>query len=825
MAVGFHRFGVDMAGTSTRLWIGLVGWLVLGFPLLHASGAAGATASPEGPPLDITAERIEYLQESETYEADGSVVVNQGTLRLTADHMTLQALPGVLIATGRVRLTDPKADLVTERLELNVNTEAGVITHGRVHLIPTNTSIEGRLLQRFSEDHYRVKEGRFTNCDAQKGETPAWRFEFKDLDLRAGDNVAFTGAWLCVNDIPMIPIPTMTYPLSKRRTGFLIPTVGWDSRFGIHLQESFFWAINPSQDLTVSPFYYSSLGYGSEFKYRYVLDRLSRGQWFVSALQETETPNLSGVSQAGQSTSQARALIRGTHVQQFTPDLLLRVHANLVTDSSYLQQLSNSGAQRALPSAESNLFLNQRLAYGNTYLLGQYLQPLQSGGPDTFQRLPEIGYNLPNLPLFSSPVLLGAETSYVFFYREQGFDQNRIDILPGLSTDVLNFGHIVGLTPQVKVREVYYTHGAQTSENQNRETFWAGIDATSKLSRRYRTSEGNILLHTLEPSVTYEYVPSTNQSQLTLIDQVDSLPYKNLMTYAIRSRLLEQTGSSSLNWLDFTMAQSYHMGAVQTSAPNFTPGVPPLIGTPTQPLQPATVPVDGKKFSDLWLRAVIGNTTPKFTPAQLASGSFGQAAGGVIGQQPAINQYLTIDVFLDPYQVSVNQFNTDFRVQQSNYWYLQVGQRFTQDGNRVRRGDVWNPISFNEVYAPTPEVEFLTAAGAFRTPWGWTFGAKSYYDVLAGKSSETDVVGLYQNPCKCWSLGVYYILFPDRQQYSFMLSLTGIGWSDSFGTALVRNILSPLLIGEKGLPWSVPGGPYGRPQSDMPQPEMGGLGR
>jgi LPS-assembly protein len=312
---------------------------------------------------------------------------------------------------------------------------------------------------------------------------------------------------------------------------------------------------------------------------------------------------------------------------------------------------------------------------------------------------------------------------------------------------------------------------------------------------------------------------------LTLIDQVDSLPYKNLMTYAIRSRLLEQTGSSSFNWLDFTMAQSYHLGGVQTSARDFTPGVPPLAGTTTQPLQPATVPVEGKKFSDLWLRAVIGNTTPQLIPAQSGDASSGQGAGFVLSQQPAINQYLIIDAFFDPYRSSVSQFNTDFRVQQSNYWYLQVGQRFTQDGNRVRRGDVWNPISFNEVYAPTPEVEFVTAAGAFRTPWGWTFGAKSYYDVKAGVSSEYDLVGLYQNPCKCWSLGLYYIQFPDRQQYSFMLSLTGIGWTESFGTALVRNILSPLLIGEKGLPWSVPGGPYGRPQSDMPQPEMVGIGR
>jgi LPS-assembly protein len=258
---------------------------------------------------------------------------------------------------------------------------------------------------------------------------------------------------------------------------------------------------------------------------------------------------------------------------------------------------------------------------------------------------------------------------------------------------------------------------------------------------------------------------------------------------------------------------------VQTEARNFTPGVVPPFGTVTQPLQPATTPVEGKKFSDLWMRAVIGNTTPQFTPAQLAG------AGVAPGQQPAINQYLTIDAFFDPYQSTMSQFNTDLRVQQSNYWYLQVGQRYTHDGNRPRRGDVWNPISFSEVYAPTPEVQFVTAGGAFRTPWGWTIGTKSYYDVNLGKSSELDVVALYQNPCKCWSLGLYYLEFPDRAQYNFMLSLTGIGWTENYGTAVLKNILSPLLIGEKGLPWAMPGGPYGSAQSAIPQPEMGGGGR
>jgi len=392
--------------------------------------------------------------------------------------------------------------------------------------------------------------------------------------------------------------------------------------------------------------------------------------------------------------------------------------------------------------------------------------------------------------------------------------------VPGLSTDVIDLGHMVGLTPQIKYRETYWTRGVDTEDSQHRETFWAALDATSKLSRRFGTSEGGTFLHTIEPSLIYEYVPPTDQSQITQVDQVDNLPKKNLLTYALRNRVLEQDGGKSFNWLDLTLAQSYHVGGVQTQAANFTPGVQPAAGTVTQPLQPATVPVDGKKLSDLWMRAVIGNTTPQYTQAELASAAF--AGGAVPGQglRPQIIQYLNLDAFFNPYQGTLTQWNTDLRIQQSNDWYLEVGQRFTRDGNRPKRGDLWNPISFNEVYAPTGEVEFLTTGGAFRTPWGWTIGAKAYYNVQSGTVPEVDVVALYQNPCKCWALGLYYLQFPDRAQYNFMVSLTGIDWTENFGTNVMRSILSPLLYGEKGLPWAGSGGPYGRPQSTIP-PQSG----
>jgi LPS-assembly protein len=795
-----------------RWWLLVVLLLILPLFGPAANAQMGVGGSPSGSdPLDVTAERIDYRQDQEVYDATGSVVIRQGRMKLTADHVTIQTLPGILTAMGHVHLTDPQADVTAERMEINVNTEAGVAAHGQLYIPSTNTFVSGRLMQRFSEYHYRVKDGSFTNCDAQEGEVPAWRFRFNDLDLGVGDTLAFKSGWFCVLDVPTIPLPTFSYPLTRRQTGFLVPTVTYDNRFGFHMQGGFFWAINPSQDVTISPKYYSSLGYGSDLEYRYVLDRRSRGKWFLSVLQQTQLPNVAGVAETGGDAERTRATLTGSHTQFVTDTLLLRTNANLVTDPQFFQQLSNSGVLRALPSTQSNLLATQRLPYGNLYLLGLYLQPLQAGGTDTFQRLPEVGYQLPYTTLFRSPVLFGMQADHVYYYREEGFTLNRINVVPGIETELIHLGHMIGVRPQVKFREVYYTRGIQAEQGQHRETFWVGVEAMSKLTRRFTLTDVEKVLHTVEPSVFYEYVPSTNRSRIPQIDEVDELPKKNLVTYLLRSRLLEQGKHTAFSWLDLTVAQSYHVGEVQTRARDFSPGVPPLFGSFTQPLQPATVPIEGRKFSDVWMRAVIGNNLPSgLGMSQLDAPIYGRAAQAW-ALRPPINRYLTIDAFFDPYQPGVSQFNIDLRFQEGTNWYFDIGQRYTREGLRPRRGDIWNPISFNEVFAPTGEIQFVTMGGAFRTPWGWTFGAKAYYDVKTGLSPELDAVALYQNPCKCWSVGFYYLKFPDREQYSAMLSLTGIGWTDSAGTAVMRTLLSPLLWGERGLPWAVPGGPYGLP--------------
>lgn len=212
------------------------------------------TENSRGVPVEILADRIEYDQEREEYHAIGAVDVTRGPVRLTADDATLQKLTGQLLAVGHVHLRDGHADVWAEQLELNMNTEAGVLTTGKIFGKEKNSFVTGQRLQRFSETHYRVKDGSFTNCDAKDGQIPAWRFTFDNMDLDYEDSLWGKGVWFNINDVPVVPIPTFGYPLgAKRKTGLLIPNVGYNSKFGFTYQQGFFLAINPSHDVTITP--------------------------------------------------------------------------------------------------------------------------------------------------------------------------------------------------------------------------------------------------------------------------------------------------------------------------------------------------------------------------------------------------------------------------------------------------------------------------------------------------------------------------------------------------------------------------------------------
>ena len=246
-----------------------------------------------------------------------------------------------------------------------------------------------------------------------------------------------------------------------------------------------------------------------------------------------------------------------------------------------------------------------------------------------------------------------------------------------------------------------------------------------------------------------------DKSELVQIDAVDDLIKKSLVTYSLKNRISQQGASGgSSTWLDLFLAQSYHVGD------------PPLFAS---------------QFSDIWMRGEFHK--PLAVPEFLSTFN------------------LLVDAFFDPKNKEWTQWNTDALVQAHDSWYFMVGQRYTREGPRVRRGDIWNPISFNETLAPAGKILYLTSGGAVRLPLGVTLGAQWYHDFQTGQTAELDIMGLYQNPCRCFSVGLYYIRLPDREQYDFLISLTGLWSTQGYGTQLMKKVLGPLMTNERGVPW------------------------
>jgi LPS-assembly protein len=74
-----------MAGVVTRVFGRLTAVLLLSvFLAVGWAEAAGPAPTGSGsPPLEVKADRIDYLQDQDIYEADGSVVVDQGSVHLS----------------------------------------------------------------------------------------------------------------------------------------------------------------------------------------------------------------------------------------------------------------------------------------------------------------------------------------------------------------------------------------------------------------------------------------------------------------------------------------------------------------------------------------------------------------------------------------------------------------------------------------------------------------------------------------------------------------------------------------------------------------------
>ena len=537
----------------------------------HAKVGEVSTMKAEGP-VDIEADELIYEKETQLHEAHGKVEVRRGDFSLKADHAQLNMATKELVAWGNVLLREGEDVIECQRLEVNIETRLGRIHDAKLFMKDQNFHITGREAEKLGENHYRIRDGSLTTCDAKR---PPWKFTVKEIEVKemalGGWGIA-KGPIFYLEDIPVLYFPWGAFPVRReRQTGFLIPRAGYSNKYGPEVKNGFYWAFAKNMDAS---FYFDWLGdrgFKEGLEYRYAFTRETKGQakfYFID----------------DQVLHKNRYAFFIEHQQKFPYDFYLKGDINHVSDHKYPRDFDEDLPKGTKIDSRSSRQLRSILFGGKNWdqfsLVAQgavYDDLTKESNDETVQKLPQISFYAYPRSLFKTPLFYELASSYTHFWREKGVEAHRGDLFPRLSYPMRLF-NVLKLESDVGLRETLYkSYNDPTNKYhgwKSRETLETGMEMStefyrvydgemvSKISNLYKVSKW---MHTIEPTIKYRYSPRVDQEDLPAFDEVDRIPYTNQITYGITQRLVgkpqkEGISSGSYEYAKLKIFQSYSLG-------------------------------------------------------------------------------------------------------------------------------------------------------------------------------------------------------------------------------------------------------------------------
>ncbi len=533
----------EMPGRPRALRLPVIAVLVLAV-LLLASGMSPLYADEplKKIPVQLTADNLDYDRTNDIYTAVGHVRMEQRDLYVQADRVVLNNRTGDAVAEGNVYVRDKGDTLIADRVELNVNTREGVITNGKLYLSKENLHLKGEKIERRSEQVYHVDNGVLTTCDDDEWFIKARQMDV-DMDRYAtGSDVSFN-----MGGIPILYSPYLLFPV-RRQSGLLIPEIGFSSTEGFLMKNALFWAISDSQDMTLISDYRSTHGIGTGIEYRYVNSRDSAGRAYYNFFDTYH-----GRPQHWE--------LQFEHREEFAEDLTFRTDITLVDNWNYFRDLDKTLEVKARPYVDSNAFYIERWNTAALYLLGQYSTDLTGSNEGTIQKAPELRYDI-----FGETI--GRHVYFRFEGRADNFTSEqyssllRADLNPELDAVVSGYG--LSFTPRVGARATFYNQGATSFTPTDRTYVYAGADLNARFSRLYGTETESgigLIRHSIEPTLSYSYIPRINQNDIPQVDAVDNVQEQNLVTLSLINRLTaryrEGNVSRTFDLMVFRLSESY----------------------------------------------------------------------------------------------------------------------------------------------------------------------------------------------------------------------------------------------------------------------------
>lgn len=536
----------------------------LGLPL-SAGAQSPAPATGASAPVIVQGQRISGRTDLETV-VEGNAELQKGSTSIRADRLEYFAPTDQARAIGNVRVQRNGNVFEGPLLELKVERFEGFFDQPRYHFSRNDAYGQADRAEFLDPSHAVIRNASYSTCRRTPGPDwmPDWILRATTIRLDNDEDTGVAeGAILRFKGVPVLPVPSISFPLTDRRkSGFLPPTLGVDNVNGIQTTVPYYWNIAPNRDATITPTLMTSRGVdvGTEFRY---LEPAYNG---TARLNVMPADRLRNADRWGLAVTHAGVWTTGLAA---VGPVYLTANLNRASDDNYWKDFTGSSAsltQRLLPND-----LQSQWSRGDWSVTARVLQwqTLQDPGAPIvppYDRFPQVTARYQK----SNP--RGLDWSV-----EGDLTQFQADRNLTLQPDALRSYALVQLsrpwvapagfvTPKVQLHASSYQFDRLSVKGERAaESAVPTFSLDSGLVfERDTTWAGRSLLQTLEPRAFYVYTPYRDQSGLPNYDTGvndfnfasiysdnsfvghDKIADNNLLTLGVTTRFLDANSGAQL---------------------------------------------------------------------------------------------------------------------------------------------------------------------------------------------------------------------------------------------------------------------------------------
>lgn len=495
--------------------------------------------------------------------AEGDAEFRRGGTVIQSDRLSYDQAEDLAIARGHVRIERQGAIYWGPELQLRVQRFEGFFLEPEFEFPELGSGGRADRIDFLDNSRARLSNALYTSCPRDGDAEPDWVLQARAvrMDFDANEGVA-EGAVLRFLGVPILGGPEISFPLTdERKSGWLPPSIGLDSRSGFELTVPYYWNIAPNRDATIAPWLSTRRGAGVQTEFRY-LERTLGGTLNLDLL-----PN-------DQVAGRSRSAWQWQHEGRFGDSAFYSANLRRVSDDGWWKDFPDSrrSVTPRLLSSDADLEQPLRLgeAEGVAYLRMQRWQVLQDSDQrviSPYQRSPQTGIRLGGE---AAGLIYSAETEFNRFTLPTGEDDgtrytgDRVHLLASLAH---RFGEPGWwLEPRLALNAASYRTdqrmaSGERSASRSVPTF--SLDFGVELERE-TSGFGRALRQTLEPRLLYVRTPYEKQSDLPNFDSfgkdfnfqsiytpnvfsgVDRVSDANQLTAGVTSRVVDAVNGKEL---------------------------------------------------------------------------------------------------------------------------------------------------------------------------------------------------------------------------------------------------------------------------------------